>query len=167
MLTDCRLYRAWSRRSARRPGPAWSPTFTQAGIGTVRTRPCLPTRSTIHQRPGPRRLLEPGQELVQRHAVHAARNRRGDAVEDQRLQLFPLRYLFYQHLIVHFWVLLLGINGSHSNTTYACPWAATLAEWWFTARFRLAMSDKFLQDASLCRTRKRAERALFTEFIAR
>ena len=26
-------------------------TFTQPGIGTVRTRACLPTRSTMHQRP--------------------------------------------------------------------------------------------------------------------
>jgi hypothetical protein len=26
-------------------------TFVQAGTGTVRTRQCLPTRSTMHQRP--------------------------------------------------------------------------------------------------------------------
>ena len=26
-------------------------TFTHVGIGTVRTRPCFPTRSTMHQRP--------------------------------------------------------------------------------------------------------------------
>ena len=26
-------------------------TFTQVGIGTVRTRPCFPKRSTMHQRP--------------------------------------------------------------------------------------------------------------------
>jgi hypothetical protein len=30
---------------------AWIATFTQVGIGTVRTRACLPTRSTMHQRP--------------------------------------------------------------------------------------------------------------------
>ena len=26
-------------------------TLTHVGIGTVRTRPCFPTRSTMHQRP--------------------------------------------------------------------------------------------------------------------
>jgi hypothetical protein len=26
-------------------------TFTQVGIGKVRTRPCFPTKSTMHQRP--------------------------------------------------------------------------------------------------------------------
>ena len=43
---------------------------------------------------GPGRLLEPGQELVQRHVVHAFRDRRGDAVEHERLQFLPPFELF-------------------------------------------------------------------------
>jgi hypothetical protein len=40
---------------------------------------------------GSRRLLEPSHELVQRHVVHAFRNRGRDAVQHQRLQFLPPR----------------------------------------------------------------------------
>ena len=61
---------------------------------------------------GPRRLLEPGQELVQRHVIHAFRNRRGDAVEHQRLQFLPSARSFPLQSNRSFWVLLMGIIGS-------------------------------------------------------
>src|SRR5260370_34223152 len=40
---------------------------------------------------GSRRLLEPSHELVQSHVVNALCNRRGDAIEQQRLQFLPPR----------------------------------------------------------------------------
>ena len=45
----------------------------------------------------------------------AARNRRGDAVESQRLQFLSLRQFFKDKQIVKFSVLLLGNIGSHVN----------------------------------------------------
>jgi len=74
-----------SRRRSRR-------TFTHVGIGTVRTRPCLPARSTMHQRPS--RCWMCANISA---ATSDRRNRRGDAVEDERLQPLPLRKLFRQN----------------------------------------------------------------------
>jgi serine/threonine protein kinase len=50
----------------------------------------------------------------------AARNRRGDAVESQRLQFLSLRQFFNDKQIVKFSVLLLGNIGSHVNITSGC-----------------------------------------------
>jgi hypothetical protein len=58
----------------------------------------------------PRRLLEPIHKFVQRNIVNVFRERRRDAVEHERLQLLPLRYLFEADQFVYFRVLL-GING--------------------------------------------------------
>ena len=41
----------WSRATPAADVHASIANFTQRGIGTVRTRPCLPNRSTMHQRP--------------------------------------------------------------------------------------------------------------------
>jgi hypothetical protein len=43
---------------------------------------------------GPGSLLEPGQELIERHVVNAFRDWRGDAVEQELLQFLPLSGLF-------------------------------------------------------------------------
>jgi hypothetical protein len=51
---------------------------------------------------GTRRLLEPSHELVQGHVIYALRDRRGDAVQDERLQFLPLRDPFEANQIVHF-----------------------------------------------------------------
>ena len=43
---------------------------------------------------GPRLLLIPDHRLVQRHVVHAFRNGRRDAIEQQRFQFLPACNLF-------------------------------------------------------------------------
>src|ERR1039458_4375540 len=60
-FSDSTSPRTWSpRMTGRNTAPATAPagafqasmaTFTQTGIGMVRTRPCLPYRSTMHHRP--------------------------------------------------------------------------------------------------------------------
>jgi hypothetical protein len=71
-------------------------------------------------KPGRGACWNPPHELVQRHVVNPLRNRRGDAIEHQRLQFLPTRDLSDCNQIVHSGSSLLGIIGSYVRTLPPC-----------------------------------------------
>src|SRR5215467_5995333 len=71
-----------------------------------------PTVQVLDRSRETRSTSETAMELIERHVVHAFRNRRGDAVEHHLLQSVPFCRLFQNNQIAHSSSTLLGIIGN-------------------------------------------------------